>query len=530
MFAICLPFSVFAQDNRDIDKVDIYTKYKPSLIDAKRIESQPELKEPEPRDIKPEYRFPDFRYKVNPAFTPIPAQSYKYLPSRFVSGNFVKAGFGNYTTPLLHLELHNGRNRNYAYGVSAYHLSSNGPAKRKQQSFADDRIQVHGARFTRGNTLSGRLGYSRLGYHYYGYNTDENVFRRDSVRQVQNYAYGNLHFDNHNSGKKFKTQSDLDAYHFSTRSQNELGYRLSTRNGGRFYMGELFGDLAIEGIQTGPDSLKYSRHFIDIHPYFKMKYKQVDLTLGAIGTLFIDSLGSSFYLYPEFRADYYVVPEKMKAYAGINGNLGRASLKSTYQENPFLADYQPLRNDNTSYHIYAGVKGKLANGLDYTLELSQKFTHNFILFANDTFPLHKFLLLYDDVNIFKFQAGLNYTRFNKLNLGTFFTYYAYNGDAAQAYQRPDFEWNTFVSGTLNKKLELHGKFYVIGNRYAFAVGSFNGTKLKPIADINIGADYRYKKDLSFFIDLNNITNQTYQRWNNYPVYGLNGVAGLTFSF
>jgi outer membrane receptor protein involved in Fe transport len=55
-------------------------------------------------------------------------------------------------------------------------------------------------------------------------------------------------------------------------------------------------------------------------------------------------------------------------------------------------------------------------------------------------------------------------------------------------------------------------------------------KLPVIADINIGADYRISKDFSAFIDLNNLTNQTYQRWFNYPTYGFNVIAGVTFIF
>jgi hypothetical protein len=527
---LIIPSLVNGQETKDIDKVDIYTKYKPSLIDARRVETQPELKEPEVKELKLDYSFPDLRYKVQPAFTPITAQSYRNKPNSFINGNFIKAGFGNYTTPLLHVELHNGKNKNYSHGLSLYHLSSNGPSKYKQRSFMDDRIQLQGARFINGTTLSAQIGYSRFAYNYYGYNQNENTFKRDSIKQALNNVTGNVHFDNLKTSRKLKAQFDFDVYRFSTVQQNELGYRISNTIGGKVANGELNLATAYEGMTSGPDSVSYFRHFVDIHPYYKMKYKNVDLTIGASSTIFIDTVGSDFYLYPEFKVDYYVVPEKMKAFVGIGGSLGKGSTRTLYNENQFLAENQILKNQNTSYKIYGGVKGKLNKSFDYTLELSQQFTHNLPLYASDTFELHKFLILYDDVNIFKFQAGLNYTKFDKLNIGTFFTYYAYNGDAAEAYQRPDFEWNTRISGTIKEKLSLHGKFYVIGSRYALKIGSGDIEKLKPIIDLNIGADYRYKKDLSFFVELNNLTNQTYQRWFNYPVYGLNGVAGVTFSF
>ena len=160
---LLVPIAVNAQRDtvKDLDKVDIYTKYRPVLSDAKRVESAPEMKEPEIKALNFTYSFPDLRYKVQSAFTAISAQEYRTKNDAFVNGNFIKAGFGNYTTPLLHIELHNGKSNNYAYGVSAHHLSSNGTSFK---SFMDDNISVHGAKFMRGNTLSGQLGYSRFGY------------------------------------------------------------------------------------------------------------------------------------------------------------------------------------------------------------------------------------------------------------------------------------------------------------------------------------------------------------------------------
>lgn len=49
-----VPIAVNAQRDtvKDLDKVDIYTKYRPVLSDAKRVESAPEMKEPEIKSFK----------------------------------------------------------------------------------------------------------------------------------------------------------------------------------------------------------------------------------------------------------------------------------------------------------------------------------------------------------------------------------------------------------------------------------------------------------------------------------------------
>jgi outer membrane receptor protein involved in Fe transport len=54
--------------------------------------------------------------------------------------------------------------------------------------------------------------------------------------------------------------------------------------------------------------------------------------------------------------------------------------------------------------------------------------------------------------------------------------------------------------------------------------------MDPFVDLNIGVDYRYSKNLSAFIQLNNLANNRYDRFVNYPVYGINILGGFTFTF
>jgi hypothetical protein len=51
-----------------------------------------------------------------------------------------------------------------------------------------------------------------------------------------------------------------------------------------------------------------------------------------------------------------------------------------------------------------------------------------------------------------------------------------------------------------------------------------------IADVNIGAEYRYNKRLSAFIQFNNVASQSYQRWYNYPVQRFQVLGGVTVRF
>ena len=77
--------------------------------------------------------------------------------------------------------------------------------------------------------------------------------------------------------------------------------------------------------------------------------------------------------------------------------------------------------------------------------------------------------------------------------------------------------------------------FVIGTQWALSKTYENSTTivtesklLKGIVDCNLGAEYRYSKMLSFFVNFNNIANMRYVRWEKYPTQRFNMMLGLTF--
>jgi outer membrane receptor protein involved in Fe transport len=51
-----------------------------------------------------------------------------------------------------------------------------------------------------------------------------------------------------------------------------------------------------------------------------------------------------------------------------------------------------------------------------------------------------------------------------------------------------------------------------------------------LVDLNAGIDYRYNKNVKVFLNINNLTNNQYQRWLNMPVLGVNVIGGLGITF
>jgi outer membrane receptor protein involved in Fe transport len=54
--------------------------------------------------------------------------------------------------------------------------------------------------------------------------------------------------------------------------------------------------------------------------------------------------------------------------------------------------------------------------------------------------------------------------------------------------------------------------------------------LKSYLDLNAHVGYKHNERLTFFLRGNNLLNQNYQRWMNYPVQGIQFLLGANFKF
>jgi outer membrane receptor protein involved in Fe transport len=123
-----------------------------------------------------------------------------------------------------------------------------------------------------------------------------------------------------------------------------------------------------------------------------------------------------------------------------------------------------------------------------------------------------------------------------MNLALKGNYYLYKPkNLERPYHKPDYDITLSALYNLRSKIIIKGDIFVIGNQWALtqvqdSVGAYS---LKPkllnnLVDINLGAEYRYSKMLSFFVNFNNIANMRYYRWERYPSQRFNMMIGLSF--
>ncbi len=99
----------------------------------------------------------------------------------------------------------------------------------------------------------------------------------------------------------------------------------------------------------------------------------------------------------------------------------------------------------------------------------------------------------------------------------------------KAWYHPDFSANLKLRYNLKGKIVVGADILGFTNYYGH-VSPTDIRLIKGTADANLSLEYIFNKRFSFFGNLNNIAHQKYQRWGNYPVYGINGLVGAKFAF
>ena len=120
-----------------------------------------------------QYEFRDVALELPKLAAKIKVPTIPPDPIAKLYGNYVKAGFGNYTTPYLEGFFNSKRSDQFNYGIHVKHLSSqNGPVKSDKYSglSATSLNEIGGSikYFTGKAIVDGALDFTSTGFNYYG--------------------------------------------------------------------------------------------------------------------------------------------------------------------------------------------------------------------------------------------------------------------------------------------------------------------------------------------------------------------------
>ena len=225
--------------------------------------------------------------------------------------------------------------------------------------------------------------------------------------------------------------------------------------------------------------------------------------------------------------------------------MERTTLQNTTEQNLFISPVMPWDFVYDRFNIYGGFLSNISSCFNFSGSISSDTYENYPFFITDTssFLLNTFTLLYDKVSTLKIKGELEFVKSAHISLALNGTYTHYKTNQEYAWYKPAYEFGFTGRYDMQNKIVLTTKIDVNGPVWASVpvhdplfdgIGPapyvFTSEKLKGWTDVNLGAEYRFTKALSFWLNFNNLTNNKYYRWNNYRSYGINLLGGVSYSF
>lgn len=564
--------TTFAQkkdENIGTEVVNVVKPYTPTISDAFKVKETPTIEDDE-NSAKENIQYNIFSFPVASTFTPAKgrAAAVDRAKQEKLYKNYASLGIGNYGTVNAELFVTENLNRNEYVGAMLRHHSSQGGIDDllpEDDKFFDTSLDLTYGNQQKDFSWGIDAGYQHQIYNWYGLRNDfgsdlieEN--RNDILRGIDpRQSYQNIYVGGRLTAKEsFFDEATLRFSRFSDNfgsAENrfvvkpEVGFDFNnTKVNAKFVLDYLGGSFERNYLtETG---INYSYFNIGVLPSFV--YQQDDLTINLGAGLFYsmdnENSESNFFVYPNVTATYRIVGDVVIAYAGAEGSLRQNSFRDFTQENFFVSPTLNIAPTDQKYDVYVGLKGKLASNVSFNVRGSYKNEDNRAMFVNNPYEFtntntegyafgNSFNVVYDNLKTISFFGEIKADVSKNVNFGLSGTFNSFSTEfEAEAWNLPALEVNATVDVNITEQWFAGASVFFVGERkdlftYNSALRTENETvTLDSFFDLNAHVGYKYSERLTAFLKANNIANQQYQKWQNYPVQGFQFLVGASYKF
>lgn len=554
---------VFAQkkdENIGTEVVNVVKPYTPTISDAFKVKETPSLDDEETQK-KENIKYTIFSFPVASTFAPAKgkAAGVDKSPQEKIFSNYLTLAAGNYGTVNAELFVTENISNTDYFGGSLRHSSSQGGI---DGVFLDDKFMNTTLDLTYGsrtNTMNcnADLGYQHQIYNWYGFYpgtiTPETLATIDEQQTYHTlYVGGRLGLNNILKESSVKFTRFWDAFgsaenRFVAKPSLEFDI-VEQKIKADFVLDYISGSFGKN--MVGNAGIKYGFTNVGFQP--SIKIQKDDLTVNA-GVGFFYSAAqeqgeSKFFIYPQVTGSYRVVGDLMIFYAGLEGGLKQNSYRDFVQENFFVSPTLMVAPTDQKYDIYVGLKGKLANSVSYNIRGSYVNEDNRALFKSNGYEElvgfegyqygNSFNVVYDKLKTVSFFGELKADFSKNVAFGINGTFSSYSTDVEnEAWNLPALKLGASLDVNITQKWYAGTNVFFVGERKDFAhfasltQPTFDTeVTLDSFFDLNAHIGYKHSERLTFFLKGNNLANQDYQRWLNYPVQGLQVLGGANYKF
>jgi len=568
LFVFQLSFAQKKEETIGTETVNVVKPYSPTISDAYKVKETPSLDD-SGNQAKETIKYSILSVPVASTFTPSKGKAAGVDKSKQerLFNNYATLGVGNYGT--LNAELFVTQdlgNNDYVAGMFRHHSSQGGIKDvLLNDEFYDTALNVGYGQNNRDMSWNIDLGYQNQIYNWYGLPVDfgSSLVPNDRFVLIDkinpNHSYntislgGNIDFTDGIFSKvatRFTHFSDSFSssenrfYLKPTFKVDVMDQSINTN----VIIDHVSGSFENSYFQTNTEPLKYSLTNFGIEPSFVVNENDWTLELGAGLFYALDSenSGNKFYIYPKVNASYKLVGDLMIFYTGVNGSLNQNSYADFVTENPFLSPTLNMRPSSTQYNVFAGLKGKLANNVSYNVTGSYLNEKDKALFKSNDYTDditnqnyeygNSFGVVYEDIRTFRFYGELKADFSENVTFGINGTFNSYKTDGQlEAWNLPTMKLSSSLDVNITKQWYAGLNVFYVGERKDMQsnldlAATPTVVSLKSYFDANAHLGYKFSDRLTFFLKLNNIGNQAYEKWLNYPVQGFQVLGGANYKF
>jgi hypothetical protein len=554
--------------------VNVVTSYVPKITDAFKIKQKPIIKHTKETEKK-ELEYTIFSVPVASTFIPKSGVMKKVdLGKRErLYPNYLSLGFGNKISPFLEASVRKSESYDSEFGANIKFLLSADPVEKTRLSstYYDASLNLFYAQQERYYNWKAGFNAERSQHNWYGLPT--NIAFNDAtisnIEEEQAYnsfkVFGTIKFDDsylEEAGGSVSLFSDaFSSSEFLIDGNAKFKFPLDGIN-------RQFNDLYINttlsyigtkfenGYET-QGQLKHSFLNFGVHPTYKFNVQDLAIKIGAktYFSLDIENKDNNFVIYPDLEISYPIVNDFANAFVGASGDLETNTYKSLSTKNPYISPTQNLLRTNRMYDVFAGIRGKLDFQFSYNFKASYADIENNPFFAlnqsksdgtniagTNAFTFfgyefgNSFNTEYDDIKLVSFFGEIAFDGIKNLNVGLNGQFNQYTlTKESQPWNAPKIKGELF--GTYKTDKWFAGaNFFFVGQRKG-KLYEIPSSLAPPIAinlnsyfDINFNGGYHFNDSFSAFLNLNNVLNNSYQRFNNFNVQGFQAMGGLTWKF
>lgn len=556
--------SVFAQDPIGTEVINVVRPYAPTVSDAFKIKESPSLIDSLDAQKK-DVNYDIFSVPVASTFTPAKGEATaieRKRPEKIFS-NFATLGFGNYTSVLGEFYTNLEVNRDENVEIYVKHNSSQGGIK---DVLVDDKFYNTSADInykSNGRYMSYGFGAGIIHQLYNWYGLSPDFSNPTQVMQAENAGVdhsfygisvsGNMKMDDAAfSGGDVLLRYFSDSYSSSEinfLAKPEFLFDLGGQDVGINVDVDYLGGSFDRSYTSASTAINYSQLNAGLHPFIRFQNDDFSINLGAkvVYGMDIENSENNVFIYPKVAASFRVVDEFLSFYAGVDGGLDQNTYFDFSQENPYVSPTLFIAPTDRQYEGFAGIKGKFTPTVSYNLKASYKNEINKALFIAN--PLitnpnpegyqfgNSFGITYDDVNTLEVFGELQADLTSNVTMGVNASFFNYSTEQLdEAYNLPNLKATVFANAVFNEQLFGGLSLFYVGERKditnfdPFLPAEPIERTLDGYVDVNLHLGYNINPQLTVFLKGSNLLSDTYEKWLNTPVQGIQVLGGLTYKF